>query len=244
MKTRTLLSIISALSFNSLVCAGGMGDPSICLTGFLALEGGYVWNSIGGYDFALVGTSNTVTSTTTKQHYGGRIAAGALNLIDEQFGFTGELGWGYYGKTTLNPSATGIVASLPANLTLSHTLSGFDALLGVAFIQPYYSLFFKAGALIENMQTSTSASFGSLALPLFSTIETKTNSTAALPEVKFGAAYNFNPNWALTGSYFYAFGGTPKTSGIFNPTTLRADLNLNTTNPSVSGVFIGVQFTA
>jgi hypothetical protein len=221
-----------------------MGDANMCTSGFVALEAGYVWNNIGGYDFTIVGTGTTLTSTTTKQQYGGRFAAGVMNVMDEEFGFTGELGWGYFGKTTLAPIATGVAATIPADLTISHTLSGFDALIGVAFVQPYYSLFLKGGALIQNMSTSTTAFFDPLALPLVSTMNLKSNQTAVLPEVKVGAAYNFNPNWALTASYLYAFGGSPSAFGSFNPITSTAILNVNTLNPSVSAFLIGVQYTA
>ncbi|MCL5271755.1 MAG: hypothetical protein M1486_00185 [Gammaproteobacteria bacterium] len=243
MKKSSLLSLLSALSFSSIIHAGGMGDSNFCCSAFMSLEGGYTLNAIDGYNFALIGTNTFITSTETDDHYSARIAAGMLNMMDDQFGVTGELGWGYYGKTTLNPSI-GNVAPLPGTLTISHTLSGFDALLGVAYIQPCYSLSFKAGALIQNMQTHTTAVFApAFALPFYDNYSIKENKTAVLPEVKLGAAYNFNENWSLTGAYIFAWGSDTKTSGAFNLNTQTGSLDINNQNPTLNSLMLGVQYT-
>ncbi|MBL7481166.1 hypothetical protein [Legionella bononiensis] len=244
MKKLTLLSLLSALSFSSVIHAGGMGDSNFCCAAFFSLEGGYTWNTIDGYDFAIVGTNTVITSQITNDQYTARLAAGMLSMFDDQFGATGELGWGYYGKTTLNPVGFGAAAQAPANLTMSHTISGFDALLGIAYMQPYYSLSLKAGAMIQNMQTHTTAVFSpAFAFPLINSYSEKNNQTAVLPEIKLGAAYNFNENWALTGSYLFALGSNPKTTGAFNLNTLTGSFNLNNQNPTLNSLLIGVQYT-
>ncbi|WP_298625054.1 hypothetical protein [uncultured Legionella sp.] len=241
MKKISLLSVLSALSFSSVIHAGGMGDSNFCCSAFISLEGGYSWNAIDGYNFALIGTNDYITSTENKDQYSARLAAGMINMMDDQFGVTGELGWGYYGKTTLNPT-TPTQALIQGNLNIAHTLSGFDALLGVAYMQPCYSFSFKAGALIQNMQIHTTAT-DAFASGLADTYSLKENKTAVLPEIKLGAAYNFNENWSLTGTFMVAFGSKTQTTGEFNINTGTSHLSINNQNPSISSAMLGVQYT-
>ncbi len=243
MKKITILSLISALSYGSFASAGGMGGAATpCCSPFIALEGGYSWNKIGGYDFAIIGANSTVTSITKNTAGTGRLAAGMVSMIDDQWGFTGELGWGYYGRTTLNRDTSGITTAL-ADLSLSHTLTGFDALVGVLWTQSCFNLSLKAGALIQNNYSKSIGTFDPLGLPIIDALEVKSNSTAVLPEIKFGAGYSFNPNWAITVAYMYAYFGSPKTTGALDINTLRATLNINTQNPTVSAALVGVQYT-
>ncbi|KTD37426.1 OmpA-like transmembrane domain-containing protein [Legionella moravica] len=244
MKKSTLLSLLSALSLSSTIHAGGMGDSNSCCSTFFALEGGYTWNTIDGYDFALIGANTVITSAITNDQYTGRLAVGMVSMFEDQFGATGELGWGYYGKTTINPAVNGVTTQLPASFTMSHTISGFDVLLGVAYMQPYYSLSVKAGAMIQNMQTHTTSLYSpAFASPLINSYSEKNNQTAVLPEIKLGAAYNFNENWALTGSYLFALGASPKTTGTFNLNNSTGNINMDTQNPTLNALLIGVQYT-
>lgn len=242
-KIITLIPLFSALSCSSVVFAGGMGG-SQCCSGFMSLEGGYTWTSISGYEFTLDGLGNTFSSVVSKQGYSARIGGGVINMIDDDFGVTGEVGWGYYGKTTLNSPEAGIILPVSTSLSMSHTLSGFDALIGVAFMQPYYTLSFKAGALIQNMQTKTAAFIAPIAFPVFDSLNIKTNQTAVLPEIKVGAAYNFNENWALTAAFMFALGAKNKTTGEFDVNTFRGSLNVNNQNPSMGTGLLGIQYTA
>ncbi|HAT8179939.1 TPA: hypothetical protein JA361_10850 [Legionella pneumophila] len=243
MKKFILFPLISALS-STFVHAGGMGDSNSCCSTFVSLEGGYTWSSIDGYNFTIVGTNNTLTSTEDKQGYSGRLAVGVLSMIDDQYGFTGEVGWGYYGRTTINPSVAGALGQVPAALTIKHTLSGFDALLGITYFQNYFSWSAKAGALIQNMQTDTSAFFTPQIFPIVDNFDMKTNSTAVLPAAKLGVAYNFDSNWAITGSYLFALGANPGTTAVFNPNTLRSSLSIDDENPMMNAILFGVQYTA
>lgn len=237
-KKITIISLVSALSFGSLVHAGAMGDQSSsCCSGFVALEGGYTLTSASNYNFNLVGVG-TLNSIQSKQHYTGRLAAGAISMMDD-FGFTGELGWGYYGRVTLNPAFVGF-----GDFSIRHTLTGFDALLGVAFIQPYYSLSFKAGALIQNMTTRTDTNITVGGVPFFNSGQFKSNQTAALPEIKLGAAYNIDTNWALTAAYMLAIGSTSNINGSFNVNTLEAHVHANSLNPTINSFLLGIQYTA
>jgi hypothetical protein len=244
----TLIPLISALSCSPLIHAGGMGDQSCgntgnCSAGFISLEGGYTVNTIGNYNFTLLGVGGgAFESIKTSQHYTGRLAAGMLNMMDDQVGMTGELGWGYYGRTTLNPPNL-----IFGNLTIQNTLTGFDALVGIAYVQPYFSLSFKAGGLIQNMVTNTTSSTDFAALlgfPATFATSTKVNQTAVLPEIKLGASYNFDSNWGLTAAFISAFGSSPKTTATFDPVSGDAVLTTNNQNPTINALLLGVQYTA
>jgi len=237
MKKLTLISLISALTCSSLVHAGGMGEQSgLCCTAFVALEGGYSTASFDNYNFDLVGAPGSISSIKKNQNYAGRLGAGGLAMMDEQFGVTAELGWGYYGKVTLDPNNLDF-----GELTIQRTLTGFDALLGVAFVQPSYSLFFKAGALMQNMTTTTTATdnFAIVA----DTISIKTNQTAALPEIKLGGSYNFDNNWGITAAYMLAYGSSSRTHGTFNVNTGETTLYINNVNPTTNTFLLGIQYT-
>ncbi len=245
MKKLTLLSLVSTLSLSSFAFAGGMGcnNSSFCGSAFIGLEGGYSWNAIDGYNFNLVGAGTSVTSVEDDDGYTGRLSAGIISAIDDQFAVSGEVGWGYYGRTNLTPSFVGPFPAIPGVLTMSQTLTGFDTLLGVAYTHPNFSLFLKAGALIQNMQTKTFAGISPFGLPVLDTLNIESNSTQVLPEVKLGGAWNFNENWAVTASYLFALGDSPVVTGDFNVNTGRVGINVNTQNPSINSVLFGIQYT-
>jgi hypothetical protein len=248
MKKIIKFTLLATLFGTSVAYAGGMGDTSCngsnCGSAFFALEGGYTWPSVGRSEFILVGTTTTVSVARKTQGYTVRLSAGMISMLDDQIGFTGELGWGYYGRTTSTGTTAGTVLT-PAqgNFTVKNSLGGFDALVGIAYVQPYFDLFLKAGALIESMDTHTQANIAGLAFPLLDTLDTKTTVTAVLPELKFGIGYNFNDNWAITGSYFVAVGSSPKSVSTFDVNTLRATTVSNTRAPTLNGLLIGIQYT-
>lgn len=244
MKKITMLSLLAALSQGAYTYAGTMGiiDSAPCLISFLALEGGYTWNQIENYDFSLTGLNGRFYSHKSDKGFSGRLAGGIIRPINEQFALSSEIGFGYYGRTNLNPVGTGIAPSLPVNLAIKNTLSGFDALVGVAYTAPSYSLFFKAGALIQNMSTRTNANFSPFDIAPANSVQS-INYVSVLPELRVGGAYNLSSNWAVTASYFHAFGSNPKTTGNFNVNTLNASVNTNDRNPSLDAVMLGIQYS-
>lgn len=243
MKKLTLISLFSALSCSSMIHAGGMGDQSIGggLAGFFALEGGYTVNSIDNDTFIVTGFP-TITSVKTKQNYTGRVGAGMIGMMDDQVGMSLELGWGYYGRTTLNSAFVGV-----GDLNIQNTLTGFDALVGIAYIQPNFSVSLKGGGLIQNVTRNTTAN-GTFALftsTFFDSYTLKSNQTAVLPEIKLGAAYNFDSNWALTVAFMSAFGSSPKTTSTFDTVGVGgiATYNSNNLNPTQNSLLLGIQYT-
>lgn len=242
MKKTVLATLITTLSFSSLMHAGAMGDPNCAPSAFGSIEGGYTANKIDGIEF----TSGATTFSTTKDedNLTVRLAAGVISMMDEQFGFTGELGWGYYGKTTFDLPAASL--AFPVNATSSYTLSGFDALIGAAFVQTYFTLSLKVGGLIQNMQQKNTFSTTLFApdLDVYSITE-KRNSTAVLPAVKLGAAYNLDNNWSITGSYLFAFGASTGTTFTYTPAaTSRFSVDVNTQNPMTNTLMLGIQYSA
>ncbi len=239
MKKIALVSLMTSLSLNSFVHAGAMGDASCTPSAFVALEGGYSWNKINGFEF----TSSTTTISAVKQQnqYTVRLAAGLIHMMDDDWGLTGELGWGYYGRTTFNLPV--ISLAFPINATSKYTISGFDALIGGAFIQPYYSLSLKVGGLIQNMQQSNTASLNYLGGAY--TINEKHTSAAVLPALKLGGAYNIDANWGITASYLFAFGASTGTTATYTPAAAtNFSLDINTQNPTINAFMIGVQYSA
>jgi hypothetical protein len=243
MKKLTLISLISALSCNTLVHAGGMGDYGQCNSApFISLEGGYTTHTIDDYDYTITGLGLRLTSIKTSQHYTGRLGAGMLSMIDDRFGMTGELGWGYYGRTKLTPQLVSL-----GDFTIQDTITGFDALVGFAWVQPNFGFSLKAGALIQNVTTETTLAIPTFTVPgfppLVNSFTSKVNRTAALPEVKIGGSYNFDSNWSLTAAYMVALGSNPRTSGDINATTGALTFNTNTLNPTIHSFLLGVQYT-
>lgn len=228
------------MSYSASVSAGAMGavDQAVCLKSFLAAEGGYTWSQTNGYNLSITGYDTRFVSQEKMSGATGRLSAGLIRQIDD-LGLSAEVGFGYYGSVTSTPSLTvlGGALALP-NVSNKSTLSGLDVLVGIAYIdQDYsYSLYLKAGGLVENMSTNFNTSLTTL------DISESGNITAALPEIKVGGAYEFDENWSLTASYLHAFGSSPTTHGTINLTTLNTHLNANTQNPSINSVLVGIQY--
>ncbi|MFA6302252.1 MAG: hypothetical protein WC627_03855 [Legionella sp.] len=236
MKKITLITMISALTFCPLVHAGAMGDSDspFCLATFIGLEGGYSNNTIDGYDLTATGLGTIFTPTKTNTGYTGRLSVGVSNRIDEWAG-SGEIGWGYYGRTTLSALDPFDFAAL----SNEYTLTGFDILAGVAWVPSNLSVYLKGGAMIQNMSTKFNANFDLASN--FLTLEE--NKTAVLPEIKFGGAYNFSDNWAITAAVQYVFGATVKTTGNIDFIGDTSDLTINNRNTSIGTVLVGLQYS-
>jgi len=247
MKKITLISLFTTLSCSAIVHAGCMGGCSNSQgnngAAFFAIEGGYAQNDIDGYNFTITPAFGTITSTDDNQNYLLRLSAGMMASLDDQVAVSGEMGWGYYGKTTLTPVFAGSTAGIfaPGSLNTSYSLNGFDALVGLIYTQPSFNLYLKVGALVENMKIESNSNFS--AFNPSENVTSTTNVTAVLPEVKIGAAYNFSENWALTVSGVYAFGSNTGVSGSFNSTSGNSSLIIKEENPTISAAMVGLQYT-
>jgi len=178
------------MSYSASVSAGTIGSikQASSLKSFLAAEVGYTWNQVKGYNFIITGSDSQVVSQEKTTGGTGRLSAGIIRQIDK-LGLSGEVGYGYYGRLTSTPSliVLGHPLTLP-KLNKKSTLTGLDVLAGIAYINHdySYSLYFKAGGLIENMSTDFNANLANLG------ISQSSNVTAALPEIKVGGTYDRN----------------------------------------------------
>lgn len=240
------ISLIALFSCCSFAHAGMMGETmgTPFLSSFLSLEGGYTWNQIKGYNFNLIGLDGHFYSHENNLGGTGRLGAGFMRNISDRFALSTEIGYGYYGRTTETPILTGAAGGIPASLTLKYNLSGLDVLAGVDYIDPSwgYSLFLKAGGLVQNLDTKSFANFTPLGISTINVSNQTLNHTGVLPELKVGGAYYLDDNWAFTLAYMHAFGASPRTTGTFNVTTGSAFFHSNQQNPTLSSVLAGIQF--
>jgi hypothetical protein len=248
MKIISKLSIFALLSCSASSYAGAMGAAGgggDCLSSFFSVEGGYTWNQIKGYRFGVVGSPVNLHSREGFQGATGRLSGGLMHSMTDQFLVSSEIGYGYYGRSTVTPVLAGVVPvpAIPVRLETQHTITGFDALAGVAYVDPEYgfSLFFKAGAMVQNLKTKNTTDLGAFNVAPTDTLNEHTNHTGVLPELKVGGAYYFDTNWGLTLAYQHVFGASPLTTGTLNPITGGLAFSANNQNPSLSTVLAGVQ---
>lgn len=258
---------VLTLSVVSFAHAGAMGPVASTPTlyTFVGAEGGYTWNDIDGITFNSQdsgGDDYFDIGTTTSQNSGGsaRLYAGLMRLIySDSLYFSGEVGWGYYGKTTLtlnfisnNPNSSNLNGT-----SLTDTFNGFDALIGLVYNQPRFDLFLKAGALLQNSNLKgnlvvNQAPNANNTNYSYTSVRVKLALPQVLPEIKVGGAYHVNDNIAVTATYAHAFGfasqvdiDTNNCNGN-NPfcqggTITNSLVNANV-NPSLDIVMLGLQY--
>ncbi|MDF1646556.1 MAG: hypothetical protein P1U61_06225 [Legionellaceae bacterium] len=237
--------------------AGTMGDtkPLPLLIPFFAGEGMYTWPDIDGFRIG-VDNVGTFTSKQDKQGWGGRLAAGAIHPLTETWAGSAEIGWGYYGSVDMNPSI-----ALNPNTTVTVNTNafkvkmdqyGFDILAGLFYTQPQYDLFFKVGALIQNLRVKASLSPDGLGGNGTSGISARLggNYTAstilvnALPELKLGGGYHINQNWLATLSWMHAFGSSLNINApsIKNSPASIGSVSAQITSPTLNTILFGLEY--
>lgn len=260
---------IGVLTFSvvSFAYAGVMGPVAMTPTlyTFVGAEGGYTWNDIDGITFNSQdsgGDDFFENGTTSSKNSGGsaRLYAGLMRLIySDWLYFSGEVSWGYYGKTTLtlNFTTNNPNSGDPNGTTLTDTFNGFDALIGLVYNQPRYDLFLKAGALLQNSNLKGDVIVNQAPNPNNSSysntlVGVKLTLPQNLPEIKVGGAYHVNDHIAVSASYAHAFGFPTQLNvdatncngnspfcqgGTINNTLVNANVN-----PSLDIVMLGLQF--
>lgn len=235
MKNKLLCPFLIGVVSSSVAYSGAMGDRMLqSYKAFILAEGGYTWNPIQGLDLNISEVGG-LFSKKTNQGGSARVALGSLHALRPHFSLSGELGWGYYGKTTIQPIPTGSLALNPFNIVMEHTLSGFDVLAGIVYDQPRYNLFLKAGGLIQNDLTNLT-----LQVPSIASLDLRNNYVQAMPTLKVGGSYLMNEYWSIVASYMHAFGTGPNIK--VNVSTL-ANLELGARNSSLNVALGGIQFT-
>jgi len=223
-----LLSTFTMLLLGSSVFAGPSFAPVPMAAAvsqhplFIDAEGGYTWNSI----------DNTIVRTTTinPSNSGGtgRIAAGAVYHSTDVLSYTGEMGWGYYGKSHFSNSSLGINNDVQ--------IYGLDLLLGANYQYEGFDFFLKFGGLLENVRVHrvTDNSLFVAGDDVTGISNTTTTTGTVIPELKVGVRYDWNDQWGVSLAYMYAFGNgdvysrhTPVLHGS-NTTSVSAPVSLST----------------
>lgn len=236
---RQVLSLITLAVLGSTAFAGHMGPMATSSTStnhafFTTLEGGYSWTSMNNttVNGNRIGDSNT--------NWGGRFGVGATHWVCDSFGYTAEMGWGYYAKTTYNSAANGIDAK--------NQVYGFDLLVGSDLVYGQYDLAFKFGAMIQNIRMNHNTNLDNLVTGANVTgyANTTLTSSYAVPEIKFVAAYNFNDQWALTGAFMYVIGNgnvSTKLTRSFDGTTITSQSSTTGGPVALGTLSLGLRYS-
>ena len=226
------------LGLSSLILhAGNMGPVSTNMNSvpYLAGEGSYSWNTLNGF------TINGHSPTLSKDGWGGRLSVGIDRPYNEKFSLNAEIGGGFYGTTSMNNLASGVSSTL--------RITGYDVLAGGTYHMQYIDLFgnfgFMAQTLLSTMQRNNGQRFPGGVFA--GTTKGHSTQTQVLPELKAGAAYNFNQNLSVTLSYMYAFGSDVSgtiisTATDVPPTSINSGGSINLRNPSLSTILLGLRY--
>ncbi|MCH9756527.1 MAG: hypothetical protein K0U37_04985 [Gammaproteobacteria bacterium] len=238
--------------------AGPMGDvkkPLPLFIPFAAAEAMYTWPDVAGFNIGVVGIG-TAHSSNDNQGWGGRGAVGALHPMTERWAGSAEVGWGYYGSVNMKPQvslAPGVqVTHVGTGFNMKAEQYGFDVLAGIHYMQPKYDLFFKAGALIQNLRVRLAAdptilfqnNTQGLAEAFPGTYQLGTTIVNALPEIKLGGGYHINKEWLATVSWMHAFGSTLS----FDAPALRNDpatigaVAAQISSPTLNTILFGLEY--
>lgn len=236
-----LLKVCALLCASSLAHAGDMGgddeyyDAPFLTTPFVVGEASLNWLANKSQ------VINNVYSTQRNNLWGGRFGAGFTREYIEGFSFTGEVGYGYYGRvryTFPNSANNGYFA-----------VDGLDILVGLLYSMKDVNLFFKAGGMVENMRIKSYLDLNkSFSGGVISGAEnTNSSKTQVLPALKTGGYYNYNENISITLAYWHVFGSTPSMtlsrSASLSPTlSVNAYQNIRDQAPSISSFMFGVQY--
>ncbi|CEG55750.1 hypothetical protein [Legionella fallonii] len=242
MKKKQLFICVMGILANS-AYAGTMGDVAVkdYFIPFVVGEAAVTWNTTESV--SIFGNPPSLD----KQLWGGRGAVGIAHSSPNRFGYTAEIGWGYYGSTSSSNSGT----STGGTLTISNDsyLYGFDLLAGVTYNFDPFQLYLKGGAMAENRRTKGLAVFNNVnnGKSYVSTNTINAIATNVLPEIKVGGLYSLNEHISLTLAYMHVFGNNDfaaTVSGAFsNPSATTSISSVaNTQNPSLDSLLFGLVY--
>ena len=222
-------------------CAGMMGNVSVAdyFVPFASGEGSVTWNTIKSvYIF-------DHPSSLSKQLWGGRGAVGLAHTLPNRFGYTAEMGWGYYGSTSSHNFGSAPQGSL--GITNSGNLYGFDLLAGLTYDFTSFQVNLKAGAMSESRHINGTAVFRNTnnGNNYLSTNQLQSVSTNTLPEIKVGGLYFINENIGLSLAYMHVFGNdnfVASVTGAFSsPQATQGIASVTSAqNPSLDSLLFGL----
>lgn len=255
MKKNTALGLIALFSFaaNAGAYEAVASVPANSSYLFSTLEGTYTWTKNHGFRFAFIDDEDDsfeIHSGRDRSRWGGRLAVGYAKQLCCPFYVSGEIGWGYYGRTRHPLHVTGPLADDIeevvdlGGLHIKTSQNGFDVLAGLIWNQDCWELFFKAGALIQNNHRNISVDFGELLIDsdLTGGLSVETNRTEVLPEIKLGGSWYFCDNWAITASWMHAFGTRPRIDLVLDIENPFGESSIHLRNPSLDVFTLGIQY--
>jgi hypothetical protein len=236
MKLRSSMVLAAALIASSAYAGGQTVEPMAPMHHhalFVSAEGGYSWNYVGSTNVTYTNsrTGASFSGSPTKSNSGGtgRLAFGAIHYSpsNPNLSYTGEIGWGYYGKTNF---------TTPMNiLSSTNYMYGADLLVGVDYqFVPAFDAFFKLGGLLENVRMVRNVNLTALGN---SVIDNETTTVSSvIPELKIGGTYDFTNCWGLSLAYMHAFGNSPSMSvnNTFTPGSGVTASNVSSTGAPIS----------
>jgi hypothetical protein len=259
MNNKLLGALLCVACSSTGLYAGGMGDVEANkaeFVPFLLGEASYTWPQIGQFNINFTNLADT--STVNKiQGWGGRFAAGLMHAMSDRFAYSAEMGWGYYGHSSTTPivkTTTGATVTLPnSSMSLNLDQYGFDLLGGIFYTKPKYDLFFKAGALAQNLGVHMIFNphemlRGSSRADMFvpgSEFVIKRSSPEIMPEIKIGGTYHLNDHWLVDVAWMHAFGGPLSLSApslTTSPAFVLGDVTIEAHNPSLNSVMFGLEY--
>lgn len=225
--------------------AGTMGNAALVdrdyLVPFVLGEGSVTWN-----------TTQSVTifgnqPSLSKQLGGGRGAVGIAHTYPSRFGYTAEIGWGYYGSTSSTNSGSSTSGSL--TITNDSYIYGFDILAGITYDFMPFQVYLKGGAMAENRHVDGTAQFRNTnnGNNYLSTTNINSIATNVLPEIKVGGLYSFNERIALSLAYMHVFGNNDfaaNVTGALSAPAATTGINsvANAQNPSLDSIMVGLMY--
>jgi hypothetical protein len=248
---KTKIGLISALSCALSAQAGTLGEVSEALPSsyvFLAAEGGWTWNKLGGLDVNIPSVGRIFTDKEVSRG-SGRLSMGAQKYLCPAIAAIGEIGYGYYGKTNFNFHQYGPILSTADAPDFSQVHvhiknDGFDVLGGVSYdFLSRFDVFFKAGAMIENTRTNATIDFSRLAPgAVFGSASLDIDRTQVFPEIKLGGEYKFCRNLLLTAAWMHVFGEAPHIDLYINVNAPPGTLVIDRENPTIDTFFLGLKW--
>jgi hypothetical protein len=250
--------MLSACASSSLY-AGTMGPVSTVsptFRPFIIGEAAYSWPEISGININFTNLAK-LNSNAQTQGWGGRLGMGVMRSISERFALSFEGGLMYNDHVNLQPVFQVTGAQVTPSTSVIHInfdQYGFDLLGGIVYTRPKYELFFKAGALFENMRTHLGLNMNKILTNNTRQSTFTANTTQALnlnigqvmPEIKLGGGYHVTDNWSVTAAWMHAFGGTMGVNSdnisLSSGSVSISNIGLSLNNPTINSVMFGVEY--
>jgi len=246
-KTVGMLCLFAGMNISHAGTMGAEVESPFSSSIFVAAEGGWTWNTLGGLQVNIVDVGRIFTVKKVDRG-SARVSMGVKKYFYNAFAATGEIGYGYYGRTRFNFRQDGPLLSLPdapdfSQIHVKVTNDGFDALAGFSYTFSQLDVFFKAGAMVQNSRYNpvinlTGVSRGAV----FGGVDFDYDRTQVFPEIKLGAAYQVWQNLSFMASWLHVFGSNPHIDPTINPEMPLGTIRVNRQNPILDTFFLGASY--